>query len=375
MTEQSASEIESLGTSARTTISTSTRAVPSELQEGHFIVPESLVDEEIWIVFRLEYRGDDIAKVPKAPRFAHGSGLFNTSPTSTEHATTFEEAMDFVDESRERLGDDGADGVGFIIDGDSDVVGVDIDKAFDATTGEIEQWALDVVEALESFTEVSPSGTGLHVLCRGELDDSFGNRHDELGLEMYESDRYFTFTGRHIEVTQVELKLRTRELRGVQEALMDRTIVGESDSSGETESAPTFDDIDVNEETADVLESDVNVDSSGGLTSIGRKRANGRSSSQKERIVEKACESDDEFARLWNGNMSGYADDPSRADQALANKLSFWCASDLQLMDEIFRQSGLMRPKWGEKRGNSTYGRLTLEKSLRMNPEDRRFDV
>lgn len=60
-------------------------------------------------------------------------------------------------------------GVGLMLGGEHApsghvVGGVDLDSCRDAKTGELDQWAADVVKMLDSYTEVSPSGTGLHVL-------------------------------------------------------------------------------------------------------------------------------------------------------------------------------------------------------------------
>ncbi|HJE19788.1 MAG TPA: hypothetical protein K8V35_05500, partial [Aliicoccus persicus] len=52
------------------------------------------------------------------------------------------------------------------------------------------------------------------------------------------------------------------------------------------------------------------------------------------------------------------------ADMAFANILAFWCARDFAQMDSIFRRSSLMREKWDEKRGKTTYGEATLYKAI-----------
>jgi putative DNA primase/helicase len=54
------------------------------------------------------------------------------------------------------------DGIGFTFD--KGYSGVDLDNCRDPQTGEIELWAFDIVMMLDSYTEISPSGTGLHIL-------------------------------------------------------------------------------------------------------------------------------------------------------------------------------------------------------------------
>ncbi len=67
-----------------------------------------------------------------------------------------------------------------------------------------------------------------------------------------------------------------------------------------------------------------------------------------------------EIRGLYNGDVSRYGEDDSRADLALCSYLAFWTNNDLQMMDSLFRKSGLMRPKWDERRGSQTYGAMTL---------------
>jgi primase-polymerase (primpol)-like protein len=50
-----------------------------------------------------------------------------------------------------------------------DYCGVDLDGCLDPDTGDMEGWAREIIEELDSYTEVSPSGTGVHVLIRAAL--------------------------------------------------------------------------------------------------------------------------------------------------------------------------------------------------------------
>ena len=90
--------------------------------------------------------------------------------------------------------------------------GIDLDSCRDPQTGSMEPWALDVIKRLGSYTEVSPSGTGVKVFFlyslsdKAELDTLFGgeNRHGRMfkrgggehppAIEVHRSHRYFTVT-------------------------------------------------------------------------------------------------------------------------------------------------------------------------------------
>jgi hypothetical protein len=71
-----------------------------------------------------------------------------------------------------------------------------------------------------------------------------------------------------------------------------------------------------------------------------------------------------DVAWLWRGDTSRYYGDDSAADLALCSHLAFWTGDDPARVDSLFRGSGLMRPKWDERRGDSTYGWMTIEKAL-----------
>lgn len=59
------------------------------------------------------------------------------------------------------------------IDPSEGFVFVDLDKCRNAETGEVDKWASDLVQEIDSYTEVSASGKGLHIICRGKLSEDF----------------------------------------------------------------------------------------------------------------------------------------------------------------------------------------------------------
>ncbi len=118
----------------------------------------------------------------KAPLQATGIGASSTNPhTWGEFRAIVQAAMT------------SGHGVGYVFDGD--VVGVDLDKCRNPKTGDIEAWAIEAVERLASYTEISPSGRGLHVICRGKIPRDGGRKGK---VEIYTRGRYFTFTGQHL---------------------------------------------------------------------------------------------------------------------------------------------------------------------------------
>jgi len=86
---------------------------------------------------------------------------------------------------------------------DDPIVGVDLDDCRDPETGDVDDAALDIIGRLDSYTEVSPSGTGYHVLITGELPDGRNRRGS---VELYDTARFSpslatTSSGHHARCT------------------------------------------------------------------------------------------------------------------------------------------------------------------------------
>lgn len=84
-------------------------------------------------------------------------------------------------------------------------------------------------------------------------------------------------------------------------------------------------------------------------------------------LLEKAFASKngDKMKALYDGDLSMQKNDDSGGDLALCSNLAFWTGRDPESMDRIFRSSKLMRPKWDDKRADTTYGRMTIAKAIK----------
>ena len=103
--------------------------------------------------------------------------------------------------------------MGFVFTYDDPFVGIDLDKCRDAETGKTEDWAQKVIDDLNSYTEISPSGTGYHIIVKGKMPEDGANRKGR--LEVYEKGRYFTVTGDHVEGTPEAINERQEALNAV----------------------------------------------------------------------------------------------------------------------------------------------------------------
>jgi AAA domain len=150
---------------------------------------EELKDHPRWVAWRYAWRGGP--KFTKPPINAHTGHLASTSDPRTW--ATYEQALACAIER-------GLPGVGYVLgEGDGDLTGIDLDGCVDSTTGKIIDPEIDaIVSFAGSYTEISPSGTGLRIFARGKVETALKNV--AAGVEIYGGGRYLTITGRCISI-------------------------------------------------------------------------------------------------------------------------------------------------------------------------------
>ena len=276
-------------------------------------IPQELKNLPNWICWKAvpQPRPDDpghIGKIPINPRTG-GGAMSNNPDTWTDFDTAVKASEQFT-------------GIGFMF-GNSPFFGVDIDgiepdirEFLDGGNGIVSEF----IHALRSYAELSPSGKGIHIICRGELPQGARRRGN---VEMYDSGRFFTVTGNSIggyaaveDCTEAIKPLHEKYLGGARSEPAQRIV--------QTTPLPCS--------VSEVLEA------------ASRAKNGSR------------------FQALYAGNCSEYASQ-SEADMAFCNMLAFWTGRNAALMDEIFRNSGLMRDKWDRRQSGSTYGALTIQKA------------
>jgi len=269
----------------------------------------------------------------------------NKSPRYPEKGWNDGNLIPFEDAYRRSRGTDNA-GIAFCFTEDGPFIGFDLDDV--KRDGEFSDEALAIIEQLASYTEVSSSGDGLHVIAEGERAANREHRADlsEQGhIEVYEKDRYFVLTGDVYEGYSTVEK-RSTAVRVVQEdhlpkdtswSFEQQQMPSNGQQSGEEQTDTTP------EQVRRTIEAYAGNDT----TSVDRT-----------------------VLRLWDGSDCGHPS-PSEADLEFAAHLYFWCKGDQQLMDECFRASGRMREKWDEVHSSDgeTYGEMTIAKACRTNEE------
>jgi putative DNA primase/helicase len=307
-------------------------------------VPETLTEREQWIAWRYQW-ADDRDEWTKVPVDADTGGFAKSTDSDTW--TSFSEALDY----HGRAGTD-TDGLGFVFSESGTVAGVDLDDCRDPDTGELEPWADELLAGVATYTEISPSGTGLHLYGLGFIPDG-GNRADVSDgaghLEMYDSGRFFTVTGARVDGTPDAVEQVNDEIADVHAARIA------DDEPDPKTPKPAGD-------------GGVRADSPGANPGVDAEKTGSDSDGPDltdAELLEKAknAENGRKFKQLWNGRTAGY-ESHSEADLALCGLLAFWTGGDRTQMDDLFRRSDLYRDKWDEDRGAETYGEETISEAL-----------
>ena len=267
-------------------------------------IPQEMKQLDNWVCFKFEVRNGKETKVPYNPKSKRKA---KTNDKKTW--ASFTQAIDQINNF---------DGIGFMFS-DSPFVGIDLDHCIE--NGVVSDFALSIVKRLNSYTEYSPSGTGLHIICQGNVPPN-GNKNSKLGLEIYSEGRYFTVTGKVFE--RFENIVDSQASIGIihQEFLLKK--------------------------------------------SLGQNRGTSLTSLDTNTIISLASNSKqgEKFQDLYSGKWQAWYSSQSEADLSLCNMLAFWTGRNPQQMDAIFRISGLMRDKWDNVHGHDTYGNITIDKAI-----------
>lgn len=255
-----------------------------------------------WVNWQVETRDGKPTKVPYIPGSLRRASV--TDPSTWR--------------SLEAADEDGRD-IGFVFTASDPYLVIDLDHCI--THGELDPDALEIINSLDSYTEVSPSGTGVHIWVDARMPGK-GNRKPYRGfeVEMYDRDRYMTVTG---------TRLNDRPIREAQEDVdnLHALVFGEP-----VVSQP--------------------------LAQFSRPRL---SLSDGEIVMRmERSQSGARVRALMAGDTSEHGGDDSRADLALASHIAFW-TQDRSQIERIMRSSGLARDKWNK---HASYLSRTIDRAL-----------
>ena len=273
-------------------------------------IPSELKKIKQWVCWRIEDRNGKKTKTP-INAMTGGYAMSNNSGTWTDFETAVKESVKY-------------NGIGFMLG--NGIFGIDLDNMDDEIekfkNGDENNVVSEFIYSLESYAEYSPSGKGIHILCKGKLPPG-GRRKGQ--FEFYEYGRFFTMTG-NIASEYTDIVDCTETVKYLHSKYIGVPV---QPPSARQETIP------------------LNLDESQ-LIDIALKSKQGQA-----------------FNTLYQGFWQGLYPSQSEADLAFANMLAFWTGRDKSKMDSIFRKSGLYRPKWDSRRGERTYGDYVLDSAIR----------
>ena len=194
------------------------------------------------------------------------------------------------------------DGIGFCFKEGGGLVGLDRDGS--------------TAPLLPTYGETSVSGAGQHQIAHGILPRNL--KCSKFGIELYDHDRFFTWTGDHLPGTPEMITDCQTELDALYKELAPAPIP-----------APIPAPFTCSRSDDEILEK-------------ARSAPNGA-----------------KFAALWEGNTAGYGSQ-SEADLALCRMLAYWSDNTVSTIERLFSQSGLKRDKWER----ADYRERTINRAL-----------
>lgn len=238
------------------------------------------------------------------------------------------------------------DGVGVVMAGAiGNVVAVDVDGCLLADGSAKPEAAAHVEALLQGFgwVETSPSGTGLRAFGLGVLPDwAQGERKAQPWGEPVEV--YIKTSFRYLTTTGCLYSGSAGEVRQIEPASFEQflKLAGfDQEAKAAPANPPAAESVEIERTDAEVMK----------LLNIHNRRG--------------------KITRLLAGDTSDHGGDHSVADMALCCEIAYFTRDDAQI-DAIFRESGLMRPKWDEYRGAKKYSVKTVTDALKR--QDRNYD-
>ncbi|MDC1101381.1 hypothetical protein OAS69_01255 [Pseudomonadales bacterium] len=272
-------------------------------------IPDELKDIPHWVLW----------KDNKRPVQPDGKSASSTSPQTW---CTYAKAIEAWLDGR-------FSGLGFVLTDDLGITVVDFDDCAEGNKPHPDLIVL--LDSLNTYTERSPSGKGFHSWLFGKKPGTRCKTAERPGVgikaaEFYSDARYITVTGHILEDYPTKLQSRQSELNSLYAELLPAHERNDSGSEA---------------------------------------KVHGLSDRRLIEVVRASAQAD-KFASLYDsGDVSRNNNDDSAADMALCSILAFWTAKDGEQIDRIFRESALHREKWDEKRGEKTYGEITISKAIR----------
>lgn len=259
----------------------------------------------IWLLWKKETRNGRPTKVPY-----QSPGKFASSTDPSTWSTYADIKNKYFRHSKPTS----EKGIGIVFEDTTNIIGVDFDHCI--KDGVLHPDVQKFVNEAKTYTEYSPSKTGLHLLFqKTEQIDLLVNKHhfDTYDIEVYESGRYFTFTedehpdSKPIRSVSPEVFTKLLSTLGYPWKKEEKPYIPP------TQTESTFED-------RELLE----------------KMFSARNGAKTK--------------KLWEGDLSDHNQDGSSADHALCLHLSFWSNRNYEQIERLWLASPLGQRKKTQQR-------------------------
>lgn len=284
-------------------------------------IPKQLQQRKQWVLWKLEKSKTSQDKPTKIMYTTTGKKAASNDPDTW---SSFQDVVAIYQQSSKYSG------IGYVFSSFDPYVGIDLDSDERKTgfacmldgglLGQLTDEARTIIQQLNSYTEYSQSGTGVHIIVEAA---KIGQQCRTGNFEMYDCNRFFVMTGKHVEGTPLTIEQRQFEVDAIYKRFFGIETNKEKASESISPKSPKLEDSIV--------------------LSIARSAKNGA-----------------KFSALYDaGAVELYDGDDSAADQALCDMLAFY-TQDVEQLDRLFRGSRLMRDKWERE----DYRNRTMHKAI-----------
>jgi len=262
-------------------------------------IPLELIKNDKWVLWRnedkvnLDLSEETVSKYTKKPFQINGNFASSTIPSTW---SSFGEVRDNIKNY---------DGIGYVLCKEDGYIVIDLDDC--VFNGVISARAMEIIQKLNSYTEYSQSGKGIHIFIKGQKPGPRCRNMKEK-FEMYDDKQFIAMTGNHVKETPHGINKAQNVINYLYNLyLFQESLTDKYSRLNCIQTSPQMTD---------------------------------------DKIIRKASEAKNgqTFINLYNGDYSLY-DSASEADQALCFILAFYTQQFNQI-DRLFSNSKLYREKW-----------------------------
>jgi primase-polymerase (primpol)-like protein len=179
-------------------------------------VPDDLAERDQWVLWRYEKRNDNqFANANKRTKVPYRVDGRKASSTNPKDGTGHEAVLRIFQRYPKHYS-----GIGFVFYADDPFVGIDLDDCLEGTTGHPKPWVQNLLARFnDTYIEISPSGLGLKIWCRGQLPANVGDTAVNDGaIALFDHAKYFTVTGQTFRGAPLEIEDHAADVLALYEA-------------------------------------------------------------------------------------------------------------------------------------------------------------